>query len=255
MFPHLFTIGPITLYSYGLMAAIGFLAGISWAAHLAKKEEIDPQKVFDTGFWVVVGAIVGSRIFYVGQHYESYLKDPLGVFKLWEGGLVFYGGVIGAVTATWLCVKAYKLAFWPLADILTPGVALGHAFGRIGCFLAGCCYGLETDVAWGVTFSDAASIAPTGVALHPTQLYSAANEFTLFLLLTVIRPYRTFYGQIWLTWLGLYAVTRSVIELFRGDPRGFILDGAITTSQVVAALMVTVAIYYYVKAHKTNRIP
>ena len=254
MYPTLITIGPITLYSYGLMAAIGFLAGMSWSARLAKKEGVAPDKVFDTGFWIIIGAIVGSRIAYIIINHDHFINDPLAVFKLWEGGLVFYGGVIGSVTATYICVKKYKLDFWPFADILAPGVALGHAFGRIGCLLAGCCYGAATDVPWAVTFHNAASIAPAGIALHPTQLYSSLNEFLIFAILTAIRPYRKFYGQIWLTWLGLYAVGRFTIEFFRGDPRGHWFGDIASTSQIFAALAFTVAVIYFFRQKKRRPI-
>lgn len=244
MYPVLLEIGPITLYSYGLLAAIGFLAGMTWAARLAKKEGVDPEKVFDTGFWIIVGAILGSRVFYVGIYFDHYVKAPLDVFKLWEGGLVFYGGLLGALVATIICVKKYRLDFWVLTDLLAPGVALGHAIGRIGCLMAGCCYGKETTVPWAITFTNAAAIAPTNVALHPTQIYSSANEFIIFLILTAIRPYRKFYGQIWLTWVGLYAVGRFTIEFFRGDPRGIWFDGLVSTSQIAAVIALTLAVAY-----------
>ena len=167
---------------------------------------------------------------------------------------MFYGGFAGAAIAVIVCVRRARLDIWHVADIIAPGAALGHSFGRVGCFFAGCCYGKETDVSWSVTFHDALSIAPTDIHLHPTQLYSAANEFTLFILLTLIWPYRKFKGQIFLTWMILYGVTRSTIEIFRGDPRGVYFDGLVSTSQIIAVFVVTLAIWLFMKNRKIHRL-
>ena len=250
MSPILFQIGPITLHTYGLFAASGFLAGIAWTVRLARREGLNPQRVYDTCFWIILAGIVGSRLAYIALNYQYYLEKPLSVFKLWEGGLVFYGGLIGAAVAVAVCVRRYRLDLWSFADSAAPGVALGHALGRMGCFFAGCCYGKPTDVPWAVTFHDAHSIAPTGVPLHPTQLYAAANEFTLFIILTAIRPWRRFKGQIWWTWVFLYAIGRFIIEFFRGDPRGVYFNGLVSTSQIVAAAASTVAVFFYFRNRK-----
>lgn len=252
MEPILFEFGPVTVYTYGLLVATGFLAGIGWAARLAKREGMDPQAVYDTGFWIIFSAIVGSRIFYILMNYEHFLQNPLGIFKLWEGGLVFYGGLFGACVAVAICVKRYNLDLWKFADVAAPGAALGHSIGRLGCLFAGCCYGLQTDVPWAITFYDVHSIAPTGVPLHPTQLYSAANEFTLFILLTLMRPHRKFYGQVWWLWVGMYAIGRSIVEIYRGDPRGALLDGLVSTSQIVAAVAFTIAVIFYFR-NRSNK--
>lgn len=250
MHPILIQIGPLTLYTYGLMVASGFLIGISWASRMARKEGVDPQKVYDASFWIVIAGILGARITYILLNLDHYLQSPLDAFKLWQGGLVFYGGFIGAAIAVRLVVKRYDLDLWTFADILAPGVALGHAVGRLGCFYAGCCYGAPTDVSWAVTFTNIDSIAPLGVALHPTQLYSSAGEFTLFILLTLIRPYRKFKGQIFLTWVGLYAIVRSTIEHFRDDPRGLWFDGMISTSQIIGAIAFTTAVWLFFRNKK-----
>lgn len=254
MHPILFDLGPLQLYTYGLLVATGFLVGIGWAARLAKREGMDPQAVYDTGFWIIFSAIVGSRLFYIFINYDYYLQNPIAVFYLWEGGLVFYGGLVGAFIAVIVCVKRYNLDLWKFADVAAPGAALGHSIGRLGCLFAGCCYGLETQVPWAITFSDVHSIAPTGIALHPTQLYSAASEFTLFILLTLMRPHRRFYGQVWWLWVAMYAIARSTVEMYRGDPRGALFDGLVSTSQLIAAIMFVVAVIFYFRNRRDKTL-
>jgi len=245
MHPILFSIGPFTLHTYGLLVAGGFLLGIAWAVKLGKREGFDPQMVYDVSFWIILSGIVSSRLLYVIVEYKHYLQYPLDVFKLWQGGLVFYGGMIGAVGAIIVCARIYKFDIWRFADIAAPSAALGHTIGRLGCLFAGCCYGREAHVPWAVTFQDVHSIAPTGIPLHPTQLYDAANELIIFLILTAFRPYRKFKGQVWWIWVGLYAFGRGVVEYFRGDPRGMWLGGAFSTSQILAAVGIVVAIVFY----------
>lgn len=253
MYPELFHIGPLTIHTYGLLVATGFLTGIWWMARLAKQEGIDAQAAMDTAFWIVVAAIIGSRAAYVLINGRYFLGHPLEVFYIWSGGLVFYGGMIGAVAAGWYFVRRYKLEFNRFADAAAPGVALGHAIGRLGCLAAGCCYGVPTQVPWAVTFTDAKSIAPTGVPLHPTQLYDAANEFVIFLILMALWPRRAFKGQIWWTWVALYAVGRSIVEMYRGDPRGGFFGGALSTSQTVAVAVVALSAYFYLQGLRSLR--
>ncbi|MBI4666351.1 MAG: prolipoprotein diacylglyceryl transferase [Nitrospinae bacterium] len=250
MHPVLFEFGPITIHTYGLLVASGFMLGIAWTARLGNKEGFDPQVVYDTAFWLVLSAILSSRLAYVIVEYKHFATHPLDIVKFWEGGLVFYGGVIGAVLALYICAKKYGFNLWKFGDIAAPGVALGHVLGRLGCFFAGCCYGQETNVPWAVTFRDVKSIAPLDVPLHPTQLYDALNELIVFGILTLIRPYKKFNGQIWWTWVGLYSSGRIVVESFRGDPRGFWFHGLLSTSQILGALGVTLAIAMYFKKRK-----
>ena len=246
MYPELLSIGPLTFHTYGLLVACGFLAGIWWMARLGHQEGIPKDDMYDIAFWVVLAALVGSRIFFVIVNYDQFLAHPLAAFKIWSGGLVFYGGLIGAAGAMAVMVRIKKLRLWKVADIAAPAVALGHSIGRLGCFFAGCCYGLITDVPWAVTFTNVKTIAPMGVPLHPTQLYDSLNEFTIFLILTALRPYKKFEGQLWWTWLGLYAIGRAIVEMYRGDPRGSLFEGAVTTSQGVAAVALAVAVIMHI---------
>lgn len=250
MNPILIELGPLKLYTYGLLVATGFYAGILWAVRLGRKEGIDPKFIYDTAFWVIIAAILGSRFFYIIVNIDYFVANPLSMFKIWSGGLVFYGGFVGVFIALVICTRRAKVDLWTFMDVCAPAGALGHSIGRLGCFFAGCCYGKVTTVPWAVTFHDALSMAPTGVPLHPTQLYSSANELLLFVILTLMRPYRKFKGQIFLTWVLLYAVTRSIIEIFRGDPRGAYFNGLLSTSQIIAGVVFVVAVTVYYRKFK-----
>ena len=247
MYPELISFGPFTIYTYGLLVATGFLLGIAWTTHLGTKEGLEADKIHDTAFWIVILAVIGSRIVYGIVNIDYYIDNPIDFFKIWNGGLVFYGGLIGAFVAVAVCTRWYNLDFWQFADIAAPGAALGHAIGRLGCFFAGCCYGIESTGPLAVTFTNVQSMAPVGIPLHPTQLYDSANEFTIFLILAAIRPWRKFKGQIFWTWVGLYAIGRAIVEQYRGDPRGVYFDGVVSTSQIIAGVVLTVAIGSYVK--------
>ncbi len=138
MFPILFRIGPFSLHTYGVFVALGFFAGIALALREAGKSGINREKIFDLFFSIVLAAIVGSRILYVLLNFHQYRGDPMGIIRIWEGGLVFYGGLILAAGVTIWYVRRNELELWPVADLLAPSIALGHFFGRLGCFSAGC---------------------------------------------------------------------------------------------------------------------
>ncbi|MEW6488507.1 MAG: prolipoprotein diacylglyceryl transferase [Thermodesulfobacteriota bacterium] len=233
MFPILFEYGRLTLYTYGLLIAGGFLAALWLVGREARRRGLDPKALQDLGFVVLLAALVGSRLFFVLLEWEHFVEHPWQVFEIWKGGLVFYGGFVGAALAALWVVRAKGLPLWTTGDIVAPAVALGQTFGRLGCFFAGCCYGAACDLPWAVTFTDPGSLAPLHVALHPTQLYSAAANFAVFAVLYGwARPRQKFQGQL----LGLYLVlepaSRFVVEFFRADPRGAL--GPLSTSQVLA---------------------
>jgi phosphatidylglycerol:prolipoprotein diacylglycerol transferase len=138
MFPFLFRIGPLSLHTYGVFVAIGFLAGITLALREARKAGMDPGKILDLFFYIVLAAIVGSRILYVLLNFHQYRGDPIGIIRIWEGGLVFYGGLILAAGVVIWYVRRNELGLWLVADVLAPSIALGHFFGRLGCFFSGC---------------------------------------------------------------------------------------------------------------------
>lgn len=239
MHPILFKYGSITIYVYGLMIATAFLLGINLMSRQAKKEGYNPQAIFDLGFYILLGAIIGSRLLFVLIGYEKYIHDPIKIFYLWEGGLVFYGGFIGAIGIGYWYLKKMKLPVLPVMDLAAPSLALGQAIGRLGCLASGCCYGRPAEVGWGIVFSDLNCLAPLGVRLHPTQLYQAILDFALFLILISLRRVKKFTGQLTGCYLTIYALSRFGVEFFRGDERGFIklLGITLSTSQLISIFL------------------
>jgi phosphatidylglycerol:prolipoprotein diacylglycerol transferase len=197
----------------------------------------------DLFFYTVLAAFLGSRILYVLINLDVFCQDPLQAFKIWEGGLVFYGGLIPAAGVAFWVMKRHRLPVWKLADLIFPLIALGLSFGRMGCFLAGCCYGKETSLPWSVVFKNPDSLARLNVPLHPTQLYDAVNGLVLFLFLSWAEKRKTYDGQIFWLFLLLYAMTRFLIEIFRGDPRGFLFAGLLSTSQAIGILLAIFSLF------------
>ncbi|MCF8025857.1 MAG: prolipoprotein diacylglyceryl transferase [Desulfobacteraceae bacterium] len=243
MFPVIFEFGKFTLYTYGFFIALGVLAAVFFARHEAKRLGLDPNRITDLCFYLVIAAILGSRLFFVLLNYEYYMEAPLEVFKIWSGGLVFYGGFIVAFAVALVLVRVYGLALGKTADIAALAIPLGHFFGRLGCFSAGCCYGKTCELPWAVTFSHPESLAPLNVPVHPTQLYSAAANLFIFLVLLALRKKKRFHGQVFLLYLLLYGVLRSFIEIFRGDDRGGFVMHVFSVSQ---ALGLSVAFFSFV---------
>ncbi|NJD55219.1 MAG: prolipoprotein diacylglyceryl transferase [Nitrospirae bacterium] len=253
MFPVLIRIGPVTIHTYGFLIAAAFLLGLWLALRQADREKLSREKISDIGFYALFAGIIGSRIFFIGTEWRHFSEHPLDMLKIWEGGLVFYGGVIFAIPVAIWYARRNGLLLWQTVDIWAPSIALGHAIGRLGCFCAGCCYGLPTDLPWGVTFSNPETLAVRGVPLHPTQLYESAAELLNFAFLVTLRRRKTFHGQLFWVYVLNYAVIRTVIELFRGDlDRGFILPG-ISLSQGISAAMFATAIAFLLKL-KRNRV-
>ncbi len=259
MHPILFSIGDIHIHSYGVMLAIGFMVGISLAVKEARRVGVDPEKILNLTFYILFSSIAGSRIFHCIVYYEQFIHDPLRIFKLWEGGLVFYGGFLAAIFVSILYCRVNKLNFWGVSDIMIPSVSLGLMFGRIGCFLAGCCFGKTCDANFplGIKFTNPLGLGVKNVPVYPTQLISAVNALVIFFILWSIRKKKTFDGMILGVFLVLYSITRSGIEIFRADPRGFVdLFGIhLSESQLVSIFMMLVALYIFIflrrKAHST----
>ena len=242
MHPILVRFGPLTIHTYGVLVAAGFLLGLALAVKQAKKEGIPQERIIDIGFYVLVAAIIGSRLLFVAVNAGHYLKHPLDIFKIWEGGLVFYGGLILAIPSALWYIRKHNLDAWRITDIFAPSLAIGHAVGRIGCFAAGCCYGRLSELPWAVTFHDPECLATTGIPLHPTQLYESAGELLNFLILITLRRYQSFKGQLFWTYILLYSLLRFVVEFFRGDEARGYLFGGISVSQGISVIMGVVAI-------------
>jgi len=237
--PVLVKIGSLKIYSYGVFVAIGFLAAIRVAAREIDRKGLDREAFYDMAFWLVIAAIAGARLFHVLVYWPYYAANPSEIYRLWNGGLVFYGGLIAAIATCLFFLRRRRIPFLPVADAAAFGIPLGLAFGRIGCTLAGCCYGKPTALSWGIVFSDPACLAPLHVPLHPTQLYESLAGLAIFGILVATRDRFVTPGMRSWTMLILYGVARSGLEIFRDDPRGFV--GPFSESQVVSAVLVLYA--------------
>jgi phosphatidylglycerol:prolipoprotein diacylglycerol transferase len=243
MYPILFRLGGFNVYSYGFFVALGFVAGVVLPGLRARKKGIPFERIVDLFFYSVLSAILGSRILFVLVNLDIYRENPLAVFKIWEGGLVFYGGLVLAIGVSLAYMKWHRLPIWKFADLFSPSIALGLFFGRIGCFFAGCCYGKETFLFWGVTFRDMNSLARLNVPLHPTQLYEAASSLAIFFFLDRLEGKKTFDGQVFWFFLLLYSTARFFIEILRDDPRGFLFGEMLSTSQGIGILLAMISIF------------
>jgi phosphatidylglycerol---prolipoprotein diacylglyceryl transferase len=254
MHPILIRFGPFTIHTYGFLIAIGFLIGLWLAVKQAQKENIPVNKILDLSFYLLLAAIVGSRLFFILINAEHYINHPIDVFKIWEGGLVFYGGVLLAVPVAVWYIKRYGLDIWSTADIFAPSIAIGHVFGRLGCLSAGCCFGKTAEaLPWGIIFTDPECLAPTNVLLHPTQLYESAGELLIFLILIMLRTYKSFNGLLFMSYLILYAVLRFIVEFFRGDVgRGFVM-GNLSVSQGISILICFTGVAGFFVLRQKNR--
>ena len=246
MHPVLFSIGPITIHTYGFFVALGLVIGISLGLRESHKVGYESQALMDTIFCVVLAGIIGSRVFYVVQNFSAYAAHPLDVFKLWEGGLVFYGALLGGLPVGWYFMKRYGYGFWTLFDSFAPSIAIGQAFGRLGCFSAGCCYGCRTDVPWAVTFTDPQSLAPQNIPLHPTQLYTAFALAVIFVILYSMRNNTRFTGQLMCVYLILHSMVRFCMEFLRNDDRLYWGGIPISVTQIISIVLFLVGVTSYV---------
>jgi phosphatidylglycerol:prolipoprotein diacylglycerol transferase len=242
MFPDLFSIGPLTIHSYGLFVAIGFTVGILVTVRIGKAEGIKSQVVMDMGLVVILWAIIGSRLAYVLMNFSFYRTNPLNVFKVWEGGLVFSGGLIAVAVAMSWYLKRHHLSFWTMGDLWAPGIAIGQSIGRLGCFMAGCCYGKPTNLKWGVVFTHPSSLAPPNMSLHPTQLYASLSGLTIFVVLMVLHAKKHFEGQVFIWFLILHSTARLLIERFRGDNLGSVLGTEMSITQLISTLILIASV-------------
>lgn len=245
MHPILIELGPLTVHTYGLFVALGFLAAVFWTMIEAGRAGLDQTILPDAAFRILIGSVLGARLFYVGINPERFLDNPLEALMFWKGGLVFSGGILGGTLLGVLYGLRKKQPILRWTDCIAPAVALGQSLGRLGCFFAGCCYGRQTDLPWAVTFSDPVCLAPTGVPLHPTQLYHAAGVFLIFLVLMAVRSRFTTPGRRTGLFLVLFAAARVVIEQFRADFRGDLgaFLGPITATQITALAFFVLGMY------------
>jgi phosphatidylglycerol---prolipoprotein diacylglyceryl transferase len=240
VYPELFSLGPITVYTYGVLLAASYLLGLRLAMSRAKKWGLDANRVLDLGIYIIIAALVGAKLLLLVVDFDQFRRSPGELLSLARSGGVFYGGLILAVAVAFWYIAKHRMAFWTTTDVFAPGIALGHVTGRLGCLAAGCCYGRPTDVPWAITFTNplAASVVgtPLNRALHPTQLYEAGAELLILgILLATERRGRPFAGRTFWLYMLLYAISRYIIEFYRGDPRGMLFG--MSTSQVISLVL------------------
>lgn len=245
MHPILFHLGSIPIYSYGVLVAAGFLVGIFCARFQALKLGLDPDLIWNFAIYGILVALVSSKLWLLASEWEYYAANPGQIFSIatLQSAGTFYGGVLGGIVWTFVYTRVTKLPILGVLDVCAAPVALGHAIGRMGCFVAGCCYGKPTSLPWGVTFTSpiARRIAgtPLNVSLHPTQLYEAAAEFANFLLLAWLGTRQTFSGQLIGAFFMLYGIERGTIEFLRGDPgRTMMFHDRISLMQIVSLALI-----------------
>jgi phosphatidylglycerol:prolipoprotein diacylglycerol transferase len=245
MYPRLLELGPLTVYTYGVLLAAAYLLGLKLAMIRAQARGLDAARVLDLGIYIIISALIGAKLLLLITDFRTFTSDPRELLTLARSGGVFYGGLILAVVVALWYIRKVGLPLWTTCDVFAPGIALGHVIGRFGCLFAGCCYGKPTNLPWGITFTSPFAAANVGTPLnqplHPTQLYEAGAELlVLAVLLTTERKGRPFAGRTFWLYMLLYGVSRFIIEFFRGDERGSV--GMFSTSQFISILLVPLAI-------------
>lgn len=250
MHPVLFNLGPLAVRSYGVLIAISFAIGIYLAIRRGEKRGINTTHLTDLCIWIMISAVVGSRVMYILPYLDEFMADPVRVFAVWEGGLTMYGGLLAAVAVSVVFTRARKMPFWKVADVITPPLALGLGITRIGCFFNGCCFGHPTTCALGVRFPphSAAGSEFFGVALHPTQLYNSLIGFGLFAFLLLVEKKVRGNGRLFLLFIGLYGIARFFMDRFRYyESASTIQLGTITLNwnQVVSLILFVGVVILY----------
>lgn len=273
-------IGGAGLHVYGLMIALGFLIGMFYVKHESQRVGLDTDRVLDLFFWTMVAGLAGSRLMYfITEPSHQVFSNPLVFFKVWEGGLVFQGGIIGAAPVALWYTRRHKIPFFKMADTFSPPLSLGHALGRIGCFFAGCCWGAQCPIDFPLRLvfaqnPDVGTGVPFGVPLYPTQLAESFGEFCIFTFLILYRKKKPFDGSLFVIYLTVYSVLRMVIELYRGDAvrgyiisplngqqtpgfSGFLQNPYLSTGQFFGLGMIVVALFMWVylkKQHNASKV-
>jgi len=247
MYPILFKLGPITIQTVSILHALGFYVGIFLVIKYAKEYKFDKEKMYELIIVITISSVVGARVFSIlfDGSLDYYLKNPAAMLMVWNGGFTFYGGfVFSVITGLWY-IKKQNLDLWRVTDLFAPALALGLAVGRLGCLASGDSYGKPTDLPWAVLYTDKHSMAPLGVYLHPTQIYSVITNLIIFGLLIWMKKRQKFKGEIFVLFLIFYSITRSFVEIFRDDPRGVYLNGLISTSQIISIIVILTGMVLY----------
>jgi phosphatidylglycerol:prolipoprotein diacylglycerol transferase len=246
----------VKLFGYGLMLFFAFLGAMNLAAWRARREKLDPELVYDFALWVFIGGLVGARLFYAVQYWGDKVHNLADVFKIWQGGIVLYGSIMGGAAGFFLYRLLRPFPLRPMLDVIAPALALGIAIGRLGCFLNGCCYGDHCDLPWAVAFPAGsppwAEQVATGLIdrtsawslpVHPTQLYSTIDGLILLLLLTAFYPLRRRDGEVMALLMVTYPISRFCIEWLRNDEPVFL--AGMTISQNLSLLLLACGIAFW----------
>jgi phosphatidylglycerol:prolipoprotein diacylglycerol transferase len=258
MWPEFFRIGPLTISPYGILVAVGFFAAMALASRLASRREgLDGARILDFSLTLVLVALLGAKLLMLVTD-PYYYEHPANVVS-WEfirSAGVFYGGFLAAlVYAAWY-FRRHHLPGWKTADAFAPAIALGHTFGRLGCFTAGCCFGRPTDGPLGVVFSNPlCSVEPgfLGIPLYPVQLMEALGNLLIFIGLMLLYRRKRFDGQMILVYVMAYGILRFILEFFRGDVRGWVIPNALSTSQAIIIVLLPVAMWLFLRRWKSAR--
>ncbi|WP_330414407.1 prolipoprotein diacylglyceryl transferase [Lachnotalea glycerini] len=235
MYNNLLKLGPVTVHSYGLLIGIGFMAALIIADYRSKKKNLDTDFVFNLAFVCIIFGMLGAKVLYLLTEIKTILNNPVSILDMMNG-FVVYGGIIAGTLAAYLYCKIKKKHFLTYFDLLMPSVAIAQGFGRIGCFFAGCCYGLETSSHFSVVFKNS-QYAPNHVHLIPTQLISSGGDFLIGILLIFLAKRNPKSGIVASAYLILYGIGRFAVEFLRGDLiRGSV--GSLSTSQFISIFIV-----------------
>lgn len=261
MYPEIYRIGNFPITTYGIFLAVGMLLALFAASRLAARDGLPRERIYDLGMWTLIGGLVGSKLLML------LVEDNVQVFTLdfLRSGGVYYGGLIGGFLTVVILIRFYDLPFWKVADALAPGVALGQAFGRQGCFAAGCCWGKPTDLWFGVHFTEAGHeytgvpmYGPDGsdLYLYPTQLIESFTMLAVFFLLVWLHRRKKIDGQVLIAYGIIYSIFRFSIEFIRDDPRGDLFGlttlTGLSTSQIVSLIVaVSCAVFLFIRLRRT----
>lgn len=257
MHPILFEILGFRVHAYGLMMAVACASALALSVWRARREGMNSDAVYELATWLFLGGVIGARVLFVVVHSEA-IRSPLDVFRVWEGGGVFYGCILGGLTGTLIYYRRHPFPFLKMADVVAPTLAIGAFFGRIGCHLNGCCYGSLTQSSWGIRFPQASHAwvehvdhglipvdAPYSLPVLPTQLYAAFSALALFAILMAYYPRRKRPGQVMALLMIAYPVTRWPVEMLRADDPG--VFAGVTVSMLISLLLCAAGIALWVR--------
>ena len=244
----------ITIYSYGTLIATGAILGYFYTAWKAKRQfNTSPDTVRSLVIFVILAAVIGGRFFYFFERPEYFFGNPGNMLSFSRSGFVFYGSLLFAIPTMLIFFKRNKIPTLPMLDIMAVTACIVHMFGRLGCFSAGCCHGIPHEGLFSVVFTNPLCKAPLNTPLFPSQLASATMIFAIMLVLLYLQRIKSFDGQVFLSYIGLYALGRGILEIFRGDyQRGYVIEGLLTHSQLISIFLIIGVIYFYLRLRKKS---